>query len=246
MPRFDALSQRGVRFTNAQCPAPICGPSRAAILSGMEPHQTGVYGFQPMWANEVIQEHPTLPGFFNEQGYDVVGSGKVFHGSSGPPHGINPADFDQYRPSKQKAVYDGHGSADMDPEDVVRIPGTPKYNFFGPISTPMEEISDTRHANDAVQWLSGGELEEPFFIAVGFMRPHLPLIARPEYFERHPLNEIPDIEVLDSDLEDLPKMGQYIARTSWDAVYRRMGVQRQYTQAYLGLRQLHRRPGGGG
>jgi arylsulfatase A-like enzyme len=233
MPRFDALTQRGIRFTNAQTPAPICNPARAAILSGMEPYTTGMYGFQPMWNQPIVQDNPTLPGYMKSNGYHVVGSGKIFHGANGQPFGIQPDEWDDYRPSKKRAVYPGHGSADLRPDTEVRIPGTPKYNYFGITDTPIEEISDTRHAADAVQWLTGDELKAPFFLAVGFMRPHLPLIARPEYFDRHPLEDVPDIPVLDDDLDDLPAMAHHIARTSWDRVYRRMEVQRKYTQAYL-------------
>ena len=127
-------------------------------------------------------------------------------------------------------MYSGHG--DVPEGEEVRIPATPKYNHYGPIDTPMEEISDTRHASDAVRWL-GEAHEEPTFLAVGFLRPHLPLIARREYFERHPLDGLPEVPLLASDLDDVPEMGHYVARTSWDRQMDKLGVQKQYLQAYL-------------
>ena len=227
MPNLDRLAKRGVRFTDAQCPAPICGPSRAAILSGMQPYTTGIYGFQPMWEIPLVQENPTLPGWFREHGYRTLGSGKIHHGA----HGTRPSDWDAYLPSKQNTIYSGHG--DVIEGEEVKIPATPKYNYFGPIGTPMEEISDTRHAADAVAWLGETGGDQPTFLAVGFLRPHLPLIARPEYFDRHPLDGLPEIPLLASDLDDVPEMGHYVARTSWDRQMNKLGVEKEYLQAYL-------------
>lgn len=82
-PNLDRLMQCGVRFTNAQCNAPICGPSRASFLSGIYPHNSGFFGYE-MFANSwmknlVLKNTRTFMEHFRENGYAVCGTGKIFH-----------------------------------------------------------------------------------------------------------------------------------------------------------------------
>ncbi|MDX2431658.1 MAG: sulfatase [Bacteroides sp.] len=82
-PNLDALATRGVRFTNAQCNAPLCGPSRASLWSGLYPHTTGYFGYnqQPNhWRNNpVLSKTVTLFEHFSRNGYQVYASGKIHH-----------------------------------------------------------------------------------------------------------------------------------------------------------------------
>lgn len=82
-PSIDALTRRGVRFVNAQCNAPICGPSRASVWTGLYPHTTGYYGYKQQhndWRNNhVLKDSVTVFEHFKSHGYDVYGTGKVFH-----------------------------------------------------------------------------------------------------------------------------------------------------------------------
>ena len=67
-------------FQRAQCPGPVCGPSRSALLSGFMPHRTGVYGnAQNMRRSPLVQTHATLPEYFSQHGYHAVSRGKIFH-----------------------------------------------------------------------------------------------------------------------------------------------------------------------
>jgi arylsulfatase A-like enzyme len=88
-PNIDKLAQRGVLFTNAQCPAPLCNPSRTAIMTGLRPDTTGIYDNKQVWAKD-MPNWVTLPRYFKNNGYHVAGGGKIYHHS---PRGFNPKDF---------------------------------------------------------------------------------------------------------------------------------------------------------
>ncbi|MDH3648265.1 MAG: sulfatase-like hydrolase/transferase, partial [Saprospiraceae bacterium] len=79
-PAIDKLMEKGVQFTNAHCNAPLCGPSRASIWSGLYPHTTGIYGNGQHWrTNPVMKNTITAMEHFKANGYEVLGSGEVHH-----------------------------------------------------------------------------------------------------------------------------------------------------------------------
>ena len=78
-PNIDRLASQGVTFTNAYCAAPLCNPSRAALMSGLRPSTTGVYDNNQDWRPHVPQEL-TLTTHFRTHGYYVAGAGKIYHG----------------------------------------------------------------------------------------------------------------------------------------------------------------------
>ena len=77
-PNIEGLAGRGAFFKNAYCPSPASNPSRASILTGIRPHETGVYGNSSDW-RDALPQRVTLQKFFKNNGYYVAGSGKVFH-----------------------------------------------------------------------------------------------------------------------------------------------------------------------
>jgi len=93
-PNIDALAGRGMLFKNAHAQAPICSPSRASLMSGLYPHQTGLYGQMPdnklRVAIQAVSSTPFLPEYLKEGGYYTAGRGKLFH--QGAPEGS----FDEY------------------------------------------------------------------------------------------------------------------------------------------------------
>ena len=94
-PNFDRLAASGVLFKNAYCPAPSCNPSRAAILSGIEPHRSGLYTNRQK-LREVMPDAELLPKYFSRSGYWSAGSGKILH------YIIDPQSWDDYFPDKAK------------------------------------------------------------------------------------------------------------------------------------------------
>src|SRR5262249_36223712 len=79
-PNIDKLASRGVRFTRSYCAAPVCNPSRAALMSGLRPSTTGVYDNGNDWRKAIPQDL-TLNTAFRKAGYSVLGAGKIYHGS---------------------------------------------------------------------------------------------------------------------------------------------------------------------
>ena len=87
-PNIDRLAQRGVLFTNAHCQAPICGPSRTSLWTGLYPHSTGVYGqsrSKPLANHPDVKNNPDryISTYFARHGYNTVAVGKLFHGDGG-------------------------------------------------------------------------------------------------------------------------------------------------------------------
>jgi arylsulfatase A-like enzyme len=86
-PNIDRLAKRGVSFTDAHSNNPVCGPSRASIWNGLHPHTTGYYGYSQnnsKWRdNPVLKEHATVFDHFYRNGYEVLGTGKIFHNNHG-------------------------------------------------------------------------------------------------------------------------------------------------------------------
>ena len=108
-PHIDRLAERGVSFTNAHCVAPACNPSRAALLSGLRPSTSGIYSNAHDWVN-TLADVTTLPQFYRDNGYRVLGGGKIFHALSCGGPGIkrdgdnDPKCWDSYFPSTSRAM----------------------------------------------------------------------------------------------------------------------------------------------
>ena len=85
-PHMDALAARGINFTNAHCPSPVCNPSRTSVMTGLMPSATGIYD-NGQWLRANYPDKMTLPKYFKQQGYYVLGAGKSFHHTAGnnPP-----------------------------------------------------------------------------------------------------------------------------------------------------------------
>ncbi len=77
-PNIERLARKGVTFTQAYCASPACNPSRTAVLTGLRPSTTGVYGNQTDW-RRVLPDRATIPQHFMQHGYAALGAGKIFH-----------------------------------------------------------------------------------------------------------------------------------------------------------------------
>ena len=202
-PNIDRLAERGTLFTNAHCQAPICGPSRASLLSGLHPHVTGVYQ-QPtsgMNKDEKFFHRQLLPQYFRQHGYRTLGAGKITHGYS------NDRAFEIYGPK---------GSSGPKPENGFRfhyhlpdVPYTGTQTDWGAFPENDQEMPDHKVASWAVKQLRE-EQESPFFLAVGFVRPHVPFYVPEKWFEDYPLDSLVLPEARIDDLEDVPETGRAI------------------------------------
>lgn len=237
-PHLDALASRGVTFSNAMCTAPCCGPSRAALMSGQLPTKTGIYGFQDWAGRKEFESIVTLPEHFRNCGYETFGSGKVHHNSltvhsyTQQAVDINNASADpdpfvmvpradrEWSVNNVGAVREANynhvpcladcinWSGGRDEGDSVKL-------VSGPSDDPVMECQDGVTAQFGVDVLKR-EHDKPFFLATGFVRPHLPFIAPRKYFEYYPIAELDLHPVKEDDLADSPWVARSNARVQDD------------------------------
>jgi len=224
-PNIDRLASRGVLFTNAHCAAPACGPSRAAVMTGIRPATSGVYhNNQHFRHSDVLREAVTLPQHFMAHGYTAVGSGKIYHGIH-----PDPPSWNDYWPSMTTTR-----PPDPMPEGrpLNGIPDTSHFDW-GPVDVSPGEMGDMQVAD----WVVGQLITppaSPFFIACGFYRPHLPWYVPKRFFDMHPLDSIILPEVNENDLDDIPEAGRKMSRWKTDhANVLKYGQWQKAVQGYL-------------
>lgn len=222
-PNFDRLARRGMLFTNAHCSAPLCNPSRASLMTGIRPSTSGVYQNPQPWREAAaLKNAVTLPQHFMANGYHVSGSGKTYHGSY-----PDPPSWHEYYPSKTR-------QSPADPMPPNRpLNGIPKAGHFdwGPVDVPDAKMGDMQVVDWTIEQLNKPR-KEPFFLACGLFRPHLPWYVPPKYFDLFPLNTITLPNVKEDDLDDIPPIGRKMARPEGD--HRSVIKHNQWRQAVQG------------
>jgi arylsulfatase A-like enzyme len=204
-PNIDRLAKRGMLFTNAHCQGPICGPSRASLLSGYYPHANGVYqqpGGKAMEKDDKFFDGRMLPQYFGKNGYRTWGVGKIGHG---------------YSDKKLFESYGGKfsGSGPKPPNGkrfnyfLPEVPWTGTQTDWGAFPERDEDMTDHKVATWAVERLAE-ESRKPFFLAVGFVRPHVPFYAPQKWFDLFPLDEVELPPVRNDDLLDVPEISRRI------------------------------------
>lgn len=199
-PHLDSLARRGVRFDRAYCQFPHCNPSRASMMSGFRPNTTRVTNN----ADNLYQNLPgvvTLPTLFRRNGYATARCGKIFH--LGVPAGNesmdDPQAWDFGTPFKDERPYPPKR------ESAVKVTTGRKQGLPWEESTAADdELVDGNFAKTAIAWLERRDAAKPFFLAVGFHRPHLPFVAPAKYFDLYPFDAITlPVEPAD-DVADIP------------------------------------------
>lgn len=213
-PNIDRLAARGVRFTRSYCAAPVCNPSRAALMTGMRPSTTGVYSNDNDWRTVVGEDKP-LTAAFRNAGYYVCGSGKIYHESY-----ARPSEWDDYFKGKvmepKPTGSDGVGGIK-----------------FAPLDCEDSAISDWGITNYAIEQL-GKKHDKPVFIACGLHKPHMPWNVPRKYYDMHPLDKIELPPHIEGDLDDIPPAGLKMARPDTDhAAMLKSGRWKEAVQGYL-------------
>lgn len=208
-PNIDRLASRGVRFDRAYCAAPICNPSRVAVMFGMNPASTGIYLISHYARDSArLKEALTLPQQFRQAGYEAIGCGKIFHTMNRAHVWNDPQSWDDYAPGLGGSNRKAHPSTGFEPGELVHM------FDWGPINSGGTTDADTKDFKDA-EWIAERirrPHDKPFFYAYGCIRPHLPLYVPQKYFDMYPLEKITLPKVLDNDLDDVPEAGRRIAR----------------------------------
>lgn len=229
-PNMDKLFRQGVLFTNAHASQPVCTASRNSLLSGLHPSTSGWYQSTSAMRktyDEVMGDHKMLPQYFKNNGYKTLAVGKVFHqGVSDYKNRTN--DFwDETAPNYKvpkdlRDRGDGYGGTKFYPfpkegSQIVNHYGEDFakghslcYGALDREDMPGGKMFDELIAEWAVDKLNE-EHEKPFFMAVGFVRPHVPYTAPKEFFDMYNLDEIKIPEVPEDEMQDIPMMGKSIA-----------------------------------
>jgi len=201
-PHLDQLKSRGTFFERAYCQIPLCNPSRASVLTGRRPDATTVWDLDRHFRAQ-LPDAVTLPQYFRNRHYKVARVGKIYHYDV--PRGIGTSGLDD--PPSWDHVVNPKGR-DVTEEELITNP-TP----YKPVSAAMSwleaegqdtEQTDGMIATEAIQLLQEYGQQQPFFLAVGFFRPHTPYVAPKKYFQMHPLDEIKLVEVPANDRDDIP------------------------------------------
>jgi len=212
---IDKLAQRGVLFTNAQCPAPLCNPSRTAIMTGLRPGTTGIYDNKQVWAED-MPNWVTLPRFFKNNGYLVAGGGKIYHHT---PRGFNPRDqWHEYLDlvPDQGTQAEHVKRLGLDREYFSDMPRHPNGSWdWGPFEKDDYEMGDGHTVKWAMEFL-GRKHKKPFFLAVGLFQPHLPFYAPAKYFNQYLKQNIVLPKTPEDDLDDLPSAAAELTKAGSD------------------------------
>ena len=176
-PNIQRLADHGALFTSCYVQQAISGPTRASILTGTRPDRTRVWDLLTDF-RQVNPNAVSLPQYFKENGYQTQGMGKIFHvTSAGPGH-----DAPSWSIPHTKSIKPGYGG---------------KYGARGPaVEAPDvadNELHDGYLAEMAVEALTklSKNNEKPFFLAVGFLKPHLPFVAPKKYWDLYKREEAP-------------------------------------------------------
>lgn len=206
-PHIDALAARGVRFERAYCQFPLCNPSRASIMTGLRPDTTKVYENQTHF-REIVPNAVTIPQSFDRAGYYVARVGKIYH--YGVPGQIGTDGLDDPASWERVVNPKGRDVDDIGLVEVLRldaqgtattVTGKELRDTGGTLSWLAadgadNEQTDGKGAAAAVQLLETFAKEKtPFYLAVGFYRPHTPFVAPKPYFAGYDPREMPVPEI---------------------------------------------------
>ena len=191
-PNLDRLATRGTLFLNAHCQSPVCNPSRTSVMTGLRPSTTGIYSLQPAFRTvPSLKDYISLPKAFAANGYATSTCGKMYHKDAG-----------------------------KDEFETVGLPGKVKRNRlkerfvptkaskldWGPWPPEDAQQRDYQTAEWAVDALTNiSDTDKPFFMAVGFYRPHVPLYASQKWFDLYPEESLILPPIRRDDRQDTPR-----------------------------------------
>ena len=229
-PNIDRLAARGTRFERAYCTFPLCGPSRNSMLTGLYPNSTGI------WANsqifrQTIPSQVSMPQAFRNAGYFAARIGKLYHYNVPNSIGTNGHDDP------------GSWELELNPAGVDRLKEESQIyslspgQFGGTLSWLASAADDRQHTDglnaDDAEWVlerCARKKDRPFFLAVGFFRPHTPYVAPKSYFEMYPEKDVPIVEGIKEDQADIPAPGLGSYKKEQDKLT--PDLRRQARQAY--------------
>jgi len=242
-PNMERIAARGAWFSRAYSDVPSCAPSRAAFLTGIHAYKSGVYFNSQAFrrTKAPIASAVTMQRHFLDHGYITAGYGKIAH------TGYQDDNISDYTPGYFKGhatkKYVKHADLDLLPHIIPETLRVPDPNYlptrFGALpddwdrDDPEKLQQDTEQANRAIAFLRTAR-DQPFFLSVGFWRPHSERIVPKRYYDMYPLEsiQIPPSYRAD-DLEDVPEPGRWRATSlNTHAAVVNSGLWREYLRSY--------------
>ncbi|HJO53646.1 MAG TPA: sulfatase, partial [Verrucomicrobiota bacterium] len=212
-PNIDRLASQGTIFKRAYCQATFCGPSRASMMFGYYPYASKATGYTS-GRKEVGADKDSWAQHFKKNGYHSARISKIFH--MGVPPDITKGSDGADDPESWNEAYNSKG-----PETKVAglakqlsnnpgglKEGTGSSQSFNVVEAEGDDLvhSDGKTAQKAVELLHKyKDMEKPFFLAVGFVRPHVPLVAPKKYFAPYPIGKIVLPPKIPGDQDDIPQ-----------------------------------------
>lgn len=210
-PNIDRLAKMGTVFMNNYCQQAVCGPTRASLMTGRRPDVTKIWDLRTQM-RDMNPDIVTLPQYMISQGYTTCGAGKIYHPSSSInkidpvswsmpyltaeakdyPNGMGKPANGQYQKPETKAFFEKPGAprASTDDEDLNPV------SRKGP-SSECIEVPDNAYEDGVLALKSKAQIIElskgnkPFFMAVGFHKPHLPFVAPKKYWDMYKKEDMP-------------------------------------------------------
>jgi iduronate 2-sulfatase len=215
-PNIDALAASGILFESAYCNQAVCSPSRNSLMLGLRPQTIGIYDL-PTHFRLAVPDAITLPQYFKSHGYHTAGLGKILHVGHGNIDDVDSWSVPSYRGNGN---YANKQTLDKLKADNIKIKSSVNKNLNdkakGPATenedVPDETYADGQVAEEAIKRLQAAATtpNQPFFLAVGFIKPHLPFVAPQKYWAKYDpsLIKLPGIN-------SPPKNAPDFAPTSW-------------------------------
>jgi len=211
-PNIDRLASGGVRYTRAYCQYPVCGPSRASFMFGYYPNASTTFGYVS-GRKKVGPDRKSWAQLFKDNGYYTARVSKIYH--MGVPgdieKGSNGTDDEASwteRFNSQGPEWKAPGEGELvqgNPDGTLPIRGGNKMTIVKADGDDMVH-SDGKTAKKACELIRAHK-DEPFFLAVGFVRPHVPFVAPKPYFEPYPFAKVIMPPKVENDWDDIPKRG---------------------------------------
>ena len=202
-PNIDKLAKQGVVFTRAYCQQALCNPSRASLLTGLRPDTIEVWDLTARF-RDTMPEVVTLPQFFKRQGYTTIGLGKTFHNDIPDPQSWTEKPKIDGFPFDPDAVYAAPNNlaAQESKKQALIAQGKSKVDQYGywylkADATEMPDVDDDVYYDGAQTTLAITKLQQlakqdkPFFLSVGYYRPHLPFNAPKKYWDLYDRDQLP-------------------------------------------------------
>ncbi|MGQ1786787.1 MULTISPECIES: sulfatase [unclassified Saccharicrinis] len=203
-PNMDRLAKQGVTFMRAYCQQSVCNPSRASLMTGLRPDSLRIWDNKTRF-RDMVPDVLTIPQYFKQNGYQTVGFGKAFHNND--PDTISwseiPENLDDF-PFDPDAVYLTEENLEIQQAKIEALKAAGKSKIdqcgFWYVKANATEIADveddayydgaqTTRAIEVMERLA--KQDKPFFLSVGYYRPHLPFNAPKRYWDLYNRDEIP-------------------------------------------------------